>query len=104
MWVNRRTGAYAIGGAIALVSTLILLNFDSLFGLVITVTTRYSQPLIGFVFCIYVGWIWHRDQLLQELPRRQSRHRAGPVLEDLALVGTDSLPDDHSGNLRPVIR
>ena len=65
--VNRRTGAYAIGGAIALVSTLILLNFDSLFGLVITVTTRYSQPLIGFVFCIYVGWIWHRDQLLQEL-------------------------------------
>ena len=36
-------------------------------GLVVAVTTRYSQPLIGFVFCIYVGWILHRDQLLQEL-------------------------------------
>ncbi len=63
----RRKAAYLIGGSIALVSTAILLNFDSLFGLVITITTRYSQPLIGFLFCIYVGWVWHRDQLLQEL-------------------------------------
>ena len=63
----RRKAAYLIGGGIALVSTIILLNFDTLFGLVITVTTRYSQPLIGFVFCIYAGWMWHRDQLLQEL-------------------------------------
>jgi NSS family neurotransmitter:Na+ symporter len=65
----RKACAWLIGGAIALTSTLILLNFDSLFGLVVTVTTRYSQPLIGFVFCIYVGWVWHRDQLLQELRR-----------------------------------
>ena len=64
---SRRSGAWVIGAGIALLSTVILLNFDSLFGLVITVTTRYSQPLIGFAFCIYVGWIWHRDQLLQEL-------------------------------------
>lgn len=65
--VGRKTGTCLIGAGIALISTVILLNFDSLFGLVITVTTRYSQPLIGFVFCIYVGWIMHRDQLLQEL-------------------------------------
>lgn len=65
--VPRKTAALAIGGAIAVVSTIILLNFSTLFGLVITVTTRYSQPLIGFVFCIYAGWIWHRDRLLQEL-------------------------------------
>jgi len=65
--VARKKAAYLIGGCIALVSTAILLNFDSLFGLVITITTRYSQPLIGFLFCIYVGWVWHRDQLLQEL-------------------------------------
>jgi NSS family neurotransmitter:Na+ symporter len=65
--VRRKSAALAIGGAIAVVSTVILLNFSTLFGLVITVTTRYSQPLIGFVFCIYAGWIWHRDTLLQEL-------------------------------------
>lgn len=65
--VDRKAGTYAIGAGIALISTAILLNFDTLFGLVITVTTRYSQPLLGFVFCIYVGWIMHRDQLLREL-------------------------------------
>ena len=65
--VRRKQAALAIGACIGLASTIILLNFDTLFGLVVAVTTRYSQPLIGFVFCIYVGWIWHRDQLLQEL-------------------------------------
>jgi NSS family neurotransmitter:Na+ symporter len=65
--VSRKKGVYVIGACIAAFSTVILLNFDSLFGLVVAFTTRYSQPLIGFVFCVYAGWIWHRDQLLQEL-------------------------------------
>jgi neurotransmitter:Na+ symporter, NSS family len=65
--VTRNRSVYAIGGCIAVASTIILLNFDTLFGLVVALTTRYSQPLIGFVFCIYAGWVWHRDQLLQEL-------------------------------------
>jgi NSS family neurotransmitter:Na+ symporter len=64
---ERKTTAIAIGCLIAIVSSIILLNFDSLFGLIITITTRYSQPLLGFMFCIYAGWIWHRDGLLQEL-------------------------------------
>ena len=65
--VSRKTGVYAIGGAIAAFSTVILLNFDTLFGFVISLTTRYSEPLLGFVFCVYAGWILHRDKLLQEL-------------------------------------
>jgi NSS family neurotransmitter:Na+ symporter len=65
--VSRKTAAVAIGAAIAVVSTLILLNFETLFGFVVTLTTRYSQPLLGFVFCVFAGWIWHRDTLLQEL-------------------------------------
>ena len=65
--VSRKTAAVAIGTAIAVVSTLILLNFETLFGFVVTLTTRYSQPLLGFVFCVFAGWIWHRDTLLQEL-------------------------------------
>lgn len=65
--VNRKVSVYVIGGAIALLSTIILLNFDSLFGLVIAITTRYGQPLLGFIFCIYAGWLWQRDQILQEL-------------------------------------
>ena len=65
--VNRHTAAWVIGGIIAMISAIILLNFSVLFGLVITVTTRYSQPLLGFMFCIYVGWLWNRNSLLNEL-------------------------------------
>ncbi|HAN26651.1 MAG TPA: sodium-dependent transporter [Halieaceae bacterium] len=65
--VGRKPAVLAIGSVIALISTVILLNFETLFGLVIAVTTRYSQPLLGFMFCLYAGWVWHRDTLLQEL-------------------------------------
>ena len=65
--MQRKFAVYAIGIGIGLISTIILLNFETLFGLVIVVTTRYGQPLLGFMFCIYAGWIWHRDTLLQEL-------------------------------------
>ncbi|WP_460588059.1 sodium-dependent transporter [Haliea atlantica] len=67
--VGRKPAVVVIGLIIAAVSALILLNFDSLFGLVVTATTRYSQPLLGFMFCIFAGWVWHRDNLLQELRR-----------------------------------
>ncbi|WP_439107307.1 sodium-dependent transporter [Congregibacter sp.] len=67
--VGRLKAVTGIGFAIALVSLVILLNFGTLFGLVIAFTTRYSQPLLGFVFCIYVGWIWHRDSVLAELKK-----------------------------------
>ncbi|MEE4278184.1 MAG: sodium-dependent transporter [Halieaceae bacterium] len=65
--VGRHRAVVLIGAAITGVSLLILFNFSTLFGFVITLTTRYSQPLLGFVFCIYVGWIWHRNSLLDEL-------------------------------------
>ena len=65
--VPRETGTYVIGAAISLISTVILLNFDVLFGLVVSATTRYRQPLLGLVICIYAGWMLSRDKLLQEL-------------------------------------
>lgn len=67
--VSRHRAVWVIGGAIAVVSTVILMNFAALFGLVVAFTTRYSQPLLGFMFCIYVGWLWHRDGLLTELQK-----------------------------------
>jgi NSS family neurotransmitter:Na+ symporter len=63
----RKRAVVMIGVAIALCSTVILLNFDTLFGAVVALTTRYSQPVLGFMFCIYAGWIWQRNTLLQEL-------------------------------------
>ncbi len=67
--VSRRTSVFAIGGAIAVASAVILFNFDALFGLVVAFTTRYSQPLLGFIFCVYAGWVWHRNSILEELKK-----------------------------------
>jgi NSS family neurotransmitter:Na+ symporter len=64
---ERHLAAWVIGGLIAGISGIILLNFELLFGLVVTLTTRYGQPILGFMFCIYAGWLWRRDALLQEL-------------------------------------
>ena len=65
--VSRKKSVFAIGASIATISIIILLNFESLFGLVVAFTTRYSQPLLGFMLCLYAGWIWNRNGLLKEL-------------------------------------
>ncbi len=65
--IGRKTAAIMIGGVIACFATVILFNFETMFGLVVSITTRYSQPLLGFMLCIYAGWVWHRDSLLQEV-------------------------------------
>ncbi len=65
--MQRHRAVWLIGAMIVLLSTLILLDFGTLFGLVVSVTTRYAQPLLGIVLCLYAGWVLHRDALLKEL-------------------------------------
>ncbi|RLQ23073.1 sodium-dependent transporter [Seongchinamella sediminis] len=65
--VDRHKAVWILGGAIAIISTIILLNFGNLFGFVVTLTTRYSQPLLGFMLCVFAGWVMHRHTLLEEL-------------------------------------
>jgi len=67
--ISRRPAVWLIGSIICILSAVIVFNFDLLFALVLTLTTKYSQPLLGVMFCIFVGWIWNRNQLLQELRR-----------------------------------
>ncbi len=50
-----------------LISAGIVFNFELLFGFVITLTTEYSQPLLGLMLCIFAGWLWNRHQILEEL-------------------------------------
>ncbi|GLS26847.1 sodium-dependent transporter [Marinibactrum halimedae] len=64
---TRRQATWLIGGVIFVCSALILLNFELLFTLVIDFTTVYSQPLLGVLLCVFVGWIWHRNSLLNAL-------------------------------------
>ena len=69
---GRTQAAFVATLIITLMSAAIVLNFDDLFGLVITVSTRFSQPLLGFALCIYAGWVWRRDGLLKELAQNEA--------------------------------
>jgi NSS family neurotransmitter:Na+ symporter len=64
---SRSRASVSIGGFVTVISILIAMNFDWLFDVVVTLTTELSQPLLGLFFCIFVGWIWRRDAILEEI-------------------------------------
>lgn len=65
--LTRNKATFLIAGSILLISLIIVFNFGSLFGLVITATTEWSQPLLGLVISIFAGWLWHRNNILEEI-------------------------------------
>lgn len=58
---------WLLGGVLALISVIICLNFGSLFGFVIRLSTQQIQPLVGLGFVLLGGWMWGRAKLLEEL-------------------------------------
>ncbi|KMV29219.1 transporter [Photobacterium swingsii] len=64
---DRKVAVWWIGGIITIFSGIIVFNFGDMFGLVISLTTEYAQPILGMVFALLVGWVWKRDQALQEI-------------------------------------
>ena len=70
--LSRRRATIFAALCIAMFSAVIVFNFGSLFGFVITISTRYSQPILGIAVCIFAGWIWRRDALLQELRKNDT--------------------------------
>lgn len=67
--LGRTKAVWLLSLLIFVASSIIIFNFDTLFGLVISLTTQYSQPLLGLALCIFVGWVWKRDQILTELKK-----------------------------------
>jgi len=65
--IGRNKATLIMGAIIFTTSSIIIFNFSTLFGLVISLTTEYGQPIIGMLCCIFVGWIWQRSSLLNEL-------------------------------------
>jgi len=63
----RRKMSWLTGAVITLISALIILNFKTLFGLVITATTVYAQPLLAMLYSLLLMWVLKRDRLLKEL-------------------------------------
>ena len=65
--IKRKIATTFIGFGIFIISTLIIFNFDALFSFVINISTVYGQPLIAMLCCVFVGWIWHRSDVLAEI-------------------------------------
>ena len=65
--MDRSKASIMIGVIFWIVSMIIVLNFDLLFGLVVSATTQFIQPLLGLFICIFVGWIMSRNTLIEEI-------------------------------------
>jgi len=65
--LSRKKSSWLVGLIILLISYIIIANSELLFDRIIDFTTKFSEPLIGLLFCIFAGWIWQRNQLLNEL-------------------------------------
>lgn len=62
-----RSKATVIISAIVLASSsLLIFNFSSLFGLVISLVTQYQLPLMGLFYFIVVGWLWKSGNKLHD--------------------------------------
>jgi len=75
--VRRPRAAILLGSIIAVISLVIVFNFDALFEWAVTVTTEMSQPLLGLFFCIFTGWIWNRSAILEEIKQGSPNAASG---------------------------
>lgn len=66
---ERRKATFLIGGVVTIICLVIVFNFNELFDLVVNLTTEYSQPLLGLFFAVFVGWIWNRNGVLEEIQK-----------------------------------
>ncbi|ART78729.1 sodium-dependent transporter [Oceanisphaera avium] len=64
---SRPLMTWLLGGALALLSVVICINFSTLFGMVIRLSTQQIQPLVGLGFVLLGGWMWGRAKLFSEL-------------------------------------
>ncbi len=75
--IDRKRAAQVIGLVIATISVIIAFNFEALFGLTIRATTRFSQPVLGLMLCVFAGWIWHRNKMLEEIKQGYAEVESG---------------------------
>ena len=65
--IDRNKATWLVGLVLFGISVLICFNFDWLFGFVIAMTTERAQPLLSMVVCIFAGWVFYRNSILEEL-------------------------------------
>jgi NSS family neurotransmitter:Na+ symporter len=67
--MQRKRATILVGAAVYVLSIIIILNIGTLLDLVSVVATQYGEPMIGLMMCIFAGWVFNRNTLLQELKK-----------------------------------
>ena len=70
--ISRKKSTLLLSSAIFAISVVICLNFDMAFDAIITLTTEWAQPLISLLICLFAGWVFYRNSILNEL--KQGNH------------------------------
>lgn len=65
--IERKKATTYIGIFIFVLSILIISNISFMLDFVAALSTQYGQPIIAMLCCVFVGWIWQRNGILQEL-------------------------------------
>jgi len=65
--VERTKATTFIGLGILILSIIIVLNISFMLDFVAMISTQYGQPIIAMLCCVFVGWIWQRNSLLEEI-------------------------------------
>ncbi len=75
--IERHRATYLVAGVITLLSIIMVLNFELLFGFMITATTERAQPLIALGIAIYLGWVWNRNSLITAIRAQDGANADG---------------------------
>jgi NSS family neurotransmitter:Na+ symporter len=65
--IERKKVTTYIGIGIFILSAIIIANIGFMLDFVAILATQYGQPIIAMLCCVFVGWIWHRSEILNEL-------------------------------------
>jgi NSS family neurotransmitter:Na+ symporter len=67
--VSRKMATLMLSSLIFAISVAICLYFGIAFDAIISLTTEWAQPLISLLVCLFAGWVFYRNSVLQELKR-----------------------------------
>ena len=65
--ISRKRSTLWVSSAIFAISVAICLNFEIAFDVIISLTTEWAQPLISLLICLFAGWVFYRNSILNEL-------------------------------------
>ncbi len=70
--ISREKATTFIGLGILVLSVFIVFNIEWMLDFVAVLSTQYGQPILAMLCCVFVGWIWHRSEILSEIKQGNS--------------------------------